>query len=370
MRNARQGGISVVTVIIIFLNAAQYLEEAIDSVFRQTVIDWELVLIDDGSTDGSTNIAKEASMRRPDKVHYAHHSNHATLGTSASRNLGLQISRGDFVTFLDSDDLLFPENLEVRLSEILARPHVGAVFGPGLFVHCDPLYDQAIDSLQDLNGLEGMEIAPPFLLIKMLKNEGIHPQNNSILIRKSLAVQLGGFERDFTGMYEDTVFLAKLFLTAPVYVSPSCTAIYRLHWKSLCHQAIKKGSSDSGKWCMDETRRAFLEWLERYLARNPGQLLRLRLAVSYQLLQYRSSIIRVIHLGLKGSRGLVRRVTRRVVFFRRSSGSGALSSARLNRTLNALSKVEEFYRETQRPIEQWKFSRRRVSIKTFLTRVK
>jgi glycosyltransferase involved in cell wall biosynthesis len=359
----------MITVIIIFLNAEQYLQEAIDSVCRQTATDWELILIDDGSTDSSTNIAKDACNRQANKIYYAHHPNHATLGTSASRNLGLNISRGDLVTFLDSDDILFPESLELRSSEILARPNVGAVFGPMLFLHCDPLYDQAVDSLQDLSDLENMEISAPFLLIEILHNEGIHPGNNSILFRKSVALQVGGFESDFKSMYEDTVFIAKLFLVTSVYVSPVCTSIYRLHWKSLCHQTIRAESHDPHRRRLKEPRRAFLEWLERYLAARPKQSLRLRLILFFQLWPYRSSMMRVIGLtpNNRFAAGMVRVVTRGLVFWRGRSNRAALSrTGRLNRTLLALTKVEEFYRETHRPVEPWQFKRRRDSIEASL----
>lgn len=118
------------------------------------------------------------------------------------------------------------------------------------------------------------------------------------------------------------------------------------------------------------SRRAFLEWLERHLAGKPAQPLRLRLALFYQLLPYRNSVMEVIHLGLQSKfrRGLARLVTGRFLFLRKSSGPNALGRARrLNRTLIALTKVEESYRETQRPVQQWQFKRRRVSVEKFLT---
>src|SRR5258707_1101776 len=79
-----------VTVITIFLDAERYLDEAIMSVLRQDLPDWELLLVDDGSSDRSTTIALDYTQRFPDKIIYLEHEGHANRGMSASRNLGIR----------------------------------------------------------------------------------------------------------------------------------------------------------------------------------------------------------------------------------------------------------------------------------------
>src|SRR3712207_2186216 len=87
-------GESLVSVIIIFLNAQGFIREAIESVFAQTYGSWQLLLVDDGSTDASTYIALHYAARYPDKVYYLEHPGHQNKGMSASRNLVLRHVQG------------------------------------------------------------------------------------------------------------------------------------------------------------------------------------------------------------------------------------------------------------------------------------
>src|SRR5262245_29470593 len=104
MKGSRQ---PLVSVIIIFLNAERFIQEAIESVFAQTYKHWELLLVDDGSTDGSTEIGRQYAAHDPEKVRYLEHEAHENRGMSASRNLGIRDARGKHIAFLDADDVWF-----------------------------------------------------------------------------------------------------------------------------------------------------------------------------------------------------------------------------------------------------------------------
>lgn len=99
----------MITIILPFYNCEDYLQEAIDSVFSQTYKDWELILVDDGSTDASGKICEKAA-RKSSRVKVIHKTNG---GISSARNAGLKRMRGNYVTFLDSDDILHPLFLEI-----------------------------------------------------------------------------------------------------------------------------------------------------------------------------------------------------------------------------------------------------------------
>ena len=75
-----------VSVVLPFLNAKQFLEQAVHSVLHQTYPDWELLMVDDGSRDGSTEIARSYAMNMPEQVRYFEHKNHANRGVAASRH--------------------------------------------------------------------------------------------------------------------------------------------------------------------------------------------------------------------------------------------------------------------------------------------
>src|SRR4051794_24620177 len=118
----------LVSCIIIFLNGAAFLAEAVESVLAQSYSHWELWLVDDGSTDESTQIARTYAAQYPN-VFYLEHEGHGNQGMSASRNLGIRHARGQFVAFLDADDLWLPTKLAEQVALLLAHPSAGMVYG-------------------------------------------------------------------------------------------------------------------------------------------------------------------------------------------------------------------------------------------------
>src|SRR5438105_1562536 len=99
----------LVSAITIFLNEEKFLQEAIASVFAQTYDNWELLLVDDGSTDASTEIALRYAKQYPEKVRYVEHRGHQNRGMSAARNLGIRNAKGQYIAFLDADDVWLPK---------------------------------------------------------------------------------------------------------------------------------------------------------------------------------------------------------------------------------------------------------------------
>lgn len=107
----------LVSIVLPVYNCEKYLRECIDSILAQTYNTWELVIIDDGSTDASPNICDEYA-RSETRIKVFHQSN---SGVSYSRNTGIEASSGQFIVFCDSDDYLEPEYLETLLQT--ARDH-------------------------------------------------------------------------------------------------------------------------------------------------------------------------------------------------------------------------------------------------------
>ena len=110
-------------------NTECYLREAVASVFaQQTDRAWQLILVDDGSSDGSLKLALEMQAEHPGRIRVLRHPGGVNCGISKSRNLALRYAEGTKVAFLDSDDVWLPQHLET-LSAILDRePAVGGVF--------------------------------------------------------------------------------------------------------------------------------------------------------------------------------------------------------------------------------------------------
>ncbi len=104
-----------VSIIIPTYNRANLLREAIDSVLAQTYQDFELLIVDDGSTDNTRDLATEYGNR----VTYVFQENR---GVSGTRNLGIRLSTGEYIAFLDSDDLWLPDKLERQVAIMDQNP--------------------------------------------------------------------------------------------------------------------------------------------------------------------------------------------------------------------------------------------------------
>jgi glycosyltransferase involved in cell wall biosynthesis len=132
----------LVSVILPSFNRAAFLGEAIDSVLAQTHEEFELLVIDDGSTDGTGELVRQR-YGGDARVRYQRQDN---AGVSAARNRGITLSRGELIAFIDSDDIWQPWKLEVQLRCLELAPEAGMLWTDM----------QAI-------GLNGEEIAPTFL---------------------------------------------------------------------------------------------------------------------------------------------------------------------------------------------------------------
>lgn len=112
-----------VSIITPAYNAARYLPQAVASVVEQSFQDWELIIINDGSTDATRDYLDTLTDPRIRVIHQENG------GVSRARNAGLECARGEFVTFMDADDALPRESLSVRVRYLDAHPEVTVVDG-------------------------------------------------------------------------------------------------------------------------------------------------------------------------------------------------------------------------------------------------
>jgi glycosyltransferase involved in cell wall biosynthesis len=108
---------SLISCIVPVFNGEQYLREALDSIFAQTYKPLEIIVADDGSTDGTAALVAVFA----DQVRYLKQGN---AGPAAARNLGISEATGDFIAFLDADDLWHPEKLERQIDRFNIRPEL------------------------------------------------------------------------------------------------------------------------------------------------------------------------------------------------------------------------------------------------------
>jgi len=252
----------LVSIVTPFLNTESFIEEAINSVLDQSYPHWELMLVDDGSTDGSSTIARSYAKSKPGKIHYLQHPGHKNLGQSSSRNLGILRATGDYIAFLDSDDIFLKEKLARQLEILESIPEAAMVYGPSLYWHSwsGKPEDQQLDTLGELGVTAGILHEPPTLLTQYLRKPVV-PCICSLLIRREVALQINSFEESIQNLYEDQVFLAKVCIHSRIYVDESCYDRYRQHSNSHWHVSMTNGQDAIA-------RMRFLNWLQDYLMKQ------------------------------------------------------------------------------------------------------
>ena len=299
----------LVSAIIVFLDEEKFLQEAIDSVIAQTHSNWELLLVDDGSGDQSSEIARQLARQRPERVRYLEHEGHRNRGASASRNLGVRSARGEYLAFLDADDVWLPHKLERQVAILQSQSRAGAVYSPSLYWRSwtGEASDQRRDYSPSLGVPSNRLVEPPALLVSTypLGKRG-SPCPSSILIRRRVVEAFEGFEESFHGpnqLYEDQVFLVKLYLHAPVFISDECLDRYRIHSES-CSARVHRSRQ------YHSVRRFFLRWLEDYLTAQRVQSIEVWRALHRARWPYRHPILhrcsrrgrRIIRNAWKASR--------------------------------------------------------------------
>ena len=111
MREAFEDTRMKVSVIIPTFNCAQLIAEAIDSVLAQTCADVEIIIVDDGSTDNTKEVI--SPYLKDKRIQYTFQQN---KGLAAARNTGIHLATGEFLKFLDSDDFLYPQQIEMQIN--------------------------------------------------------------------------------------------------------------------------------------------------------------------------------------------------------------------------------------------------------------
>jgi glycosyltransferase involved in cell wall biosynthesis len=257
----------LVSVSIPFYNHEDFLSEAIESVLAQTYTQWELFLVDDGSNDRSTRIAREFVQRWPEKICYLEHPGHQNRGLTHTRNLGAKRSQGEYLAFLDSDDVWFPHKLEHQVAMMNAHPEAALVYGRSEYWYeWGGNKSEQKDHVPALAPGE-MLYSPPALLATTYPF-GTYgaPCPSSFLLRRKAFNSVGGFVGSFNPatyqLYEDIAFLTKVYINLPVFVSQRCSERYRCHPQSMWH-------STKGTHYDELARRFYFRWLSEYLREHP-----------------------------------------------------------------------------------------------------
>lgn len=246
-----------VSVVIPFFNEERYLEEAVQSIRDQQLTDWELILVDDGSTNRSTQMARDLATQ-DERIRYVDHPGHQNRGRSASRNLGVANGTAPYVAFLDSDDVSLPNKLAEQVHVLETMPDVALVMGAIEYWHSwDPASTRA-DYVMLTGGVpDKQRLDPPEAVLALYPLGTGAPAGVTGLFRRSAFDAVGGFEERFRGLYDDQALLVKTYLRYPVFITSQIWYRYRQHDDSCCGQ-----TSRTDYWRL---RKVFLEWLAEHV---------------------------------------------------------------------------------------------------------
>jgi len=200
----------LISVIIPVFNGERFLEEAVASVVRQEHSPLEIIIIDDGSTDRTAEIAQSFA----EHIRYLRQSN---SGPSAARNRGLETARGSIITFLDADDLWPPGKLNHQLSYLINYPSVEIVMGRTQLMRLSAVID-----------------GRP--LFEHFRQPGLSVNLGAALFRRSAFERVGSFDEAMRYSEDVDWFMRARERALSIGVIEAVTLLYRLHDQNMTRE--------------------------------------------------------------------------------------------------------------------------------------
>jgi glycosyltransferase involved in cell wall biosynthesis len=197
-----------VSVIVPAYNSADFLPDAVESIRRQSYPHLEIIIVDDGSTDGTANVVQNLNDR---DLRYVYQPNG---GPARARNYGLRIARGEVIAFLDADDLWPPGRVRCQLRYLERNPQAEVVLGR---VQC-------VRSLPHAGGGADFEICSPAFVI-------LSP--TTALFRRTVFNRIGGFDETLRYGEDTDWFMRAREQRVPIVVHDDVTLLYRRHHNNM-----------------------------------------------------------------------------------------------------------------------------------------
>jgi glycosyltransferase involved in cell wall biosynthesis len=200
-------------------NGMAYIGEAIDSIQAQTLIDWELIVTDNASDDGTDAYVRRRAAADPRIVF---NRNEEDLGVAGNLNAGLALCRGEWVARMDADDRAMPNRLERQLAFMLQNRDVAVVSCLAYYINARG--ERMARTSHDLTSREAYEGY-------MQRNEVIGVLHPGAFMRRQVLLEAGGYRAQFETA-EDIDLWNRLAETGPILVQPEYLMEYRVHGTS------------------------------------------------------------------------------------------------------------------------------------------
>ncbi len=217
-----------ISVVIPAYNARKFIAEAIESVLAQTLPAHEIIVVDDGSTDGTGEFVKERYARRVKVIQQEN------KGASAARNTGIHEATGNILQFLDADDLLLPNKFEVQLDFWRRNPEFDIVY-------CDYLYFRNGELPTTIPPARPL---PQGNLLEILVNHNVVSTLHSALVPRQVVEAVGGF-REGLPVGEDRDFWIRCSLQGFTFgYVPKVLVLYRRHGANITANRLRRAQGE------------------------------------------------------------------------------------------------------------------------------
>ncbi|HLJ21007.1 MAG TPA: glycosyltransferase [Stellaceae bacterium] len=212
-----------VSVVMPVFNGGAYLSTAIESVLAQTFGDRELVIVDDGSTDGSADVIARFAANEP-RIRAFRKEN---SGISDTLNLGISEARGDWIARLDADDVMLPHRLERQVAFVSADSEIVAA---GSYYDIIDAAGTRCATLRPLPRDRGelqriLDAREPLTFT--------HP---TMIYRRHIAVALGGYRREYEPCEDTELFARMIAMSGVILIQPEVLTLYRVHDGAISQQ--------------------------------------------------------------------------------------------------------------------------------------
>ena len=224
---------SQISVIIPLYNKGEYVSRALDSVLAQTYEDFELIVVDDGSTDNSPDVVRGYQDRR---LRFIQQEN---AGPGPARNRGVREARGTYVTFLDADDEWLPDYLKRSYETLQQYPDCDICVAARIIKAKGKII---LHSVECISQLIGRDYSGPWQLTSSISNRELEHiirafQPGSVFMSRQLCLDLGGYS-EVNHYGEDWHLWIRLFLSFRIYFLAEDLAIVHSDVRGICSQGL------------------------------------------------------------------------------------------------------------------------------------
>jgi glycosyltransferase involved in cell wall biosynthesis len=218
----------MVSILLPAYNIDKFLKEAIDSVLNQTYKDFELILIDDGSTDNTLNIMQEYA-NKDNRIIIDSHEN---MGMGESLNRALKIAKGDLIIRMDADDIMLPQRIEMQVEFMQNNPNISVSSCLAYYINENgKIIGKTFSDLKTIDDSKRY----------LKENEPIGLLHPGVIFRKKDILEIGGYRGKFWPAEDIDLWNRLLENGKNIVVIQEILMKYRIHGDSIITSKFKEG---------------------------------------------------------------------------------------------------------------------------------